>query len=46
MENIAETSIQMSRATRDRLKGCKKYRRETYNEIINRLIDTYEEVKE
>lgn len=46
MENIKETSIQMSRVTRDRLKGCKKYRRETYDEIVNRLIDTYEEVKE
>lgn len=46
MENITETSIQMSKVTRDRLKGCKKYRRETYDEIVNRLIDTYEEVKE
>lgn len=46
MENITEASIQMSKVTRDRLKGCKKYRRETYDEIVNRLIDTYEEVKE
>lgn len=45
MENITETSIQLSKKTRNRLKGCKNYRRETYDEIINRLIDTYEEVK-
>ena len=46
MENIQEASIQCSKVTRDRLKGIKKYRRQTYDELLNELMDEREENKE
>ena len=46
MENIQEASIQCSKKTRDRLKSHKKYRRQTYDELLNNWMDELEEVKE
>lgn len=46
VSNIQEASIQMSKKTRDRLKGFKIFRRETYDEELNRLMDICKEVKE
>lgn len=37
MEEI--TTIQLERKTRDRLKTFKKYKRETYDELLNGLMD-------
>ena len=40
MENL--TSIQIHKSTLDRLKGFKEYQRETYDELINKLMKIVE----
>lgn len=41
--NISDkTSIPLTKKTRDRLRDMRIYKRETYDEIIIRLIDKYE----
>ena len=36
------TLIPISKTTRDRLKSAKIYKRETYDELINRIFDRVE----
>lgn len=43
-EDIRKTTIQVTKETLKRLKMLKTTKRESYNEILNRLID--KEVKE
>ena len=35
---MKNTTINIKKAVRDELKKCKKYKRETYSEILKRLI--------
>ncbi len=40
---MEKTTIQINVETLDRLKDIKSSERESYNEIVNKLIDNYEE---
>ena len=38
-----ETTITLEKSTRDKLRTCKFYRRETWNDLMIRLIKMYKE---
>ena len=40
---MQKTTIQISQGTLDRLKSLKKYEKESYEDIVNTLIDDIEE---
>jgi len=40
---MQKTTIQISQVTLDRLKSLKKYEKESYEDIVNTLIDDIEE---
>ncbi|MCK5149371.1 hypothetical protein KAJ87_00400 [Candidatus Pacearchaeota archaeon] len=40
---MEKTTIQITGETLERLKMIKKYKRESYEEILNNLLDEYEE---
>ena len=39
MKNI--TTVRISKLTRDKLESCKRYKRETMDDLLNRLIKIY-----
>ena len=43
MEPKIKSTIQVDQSLLSRLKKCKKYRRESYNETITRFVTEYED---
>ena len=40
------TTVRLSKSTRDRLESCKRYKRETMDDLLNRLIKIYEKYRD
>lgn len=42
LKMVTDTSIGISKETKKRLEGIKQYPRETFDDILNRLLDMYD----
>ncbi|MDD3083576.1 MAG: hypothetical protein PHP82_00980 [Candidatus ainarchaeum sp.] len=40
------TTLRVANKTKERLESLKEYKRESFDELLNRLVDVYPEVKE
>jgi hypothetical protein len=40
-----DTTIQLSNSTRDRIKKCWQNLDDTYDKVLNRILDAYEKTK-
>ena len=46
LEMVTDTSIGISRDTKKRMESAKQYPRETFDDIINRILDIMDEKQE